>query len=82
MCIHNWQLLYDLEMAMETYDCLVLDLEGASDVFALAQRALGSSTKVGQLAVADFFKLDIKSDSEIGLVVRSVPTLSHQGCVS
>ena len=67
---------------METYDCLVLDLEGASDVFALAQRALGSSTKVGQLAVADFFKLDIKSDSEIGLVVSSVPTLSHQGCVS
>ena len=57
---------------METYDCLVLDLEGASDVFALAQRALGSSTKVGQLAVADFFKLDIKSDSEIGLVVFPV----------
>ena len=57
---------------MDTYDCLVLDLEGASDVFTLAQRALGSSTKVGHLAVADFFKLDIKSDSEIGLVVFPV----------
>jgi len=54
---------------METYDCLVLDLEGASDVFALAQRALGDSAQVGRLAVADLFKLDIKADSEIGLVV-------------
>ena len=57
---------------METYDCLVLDLEGASDVFALAQRALGDSAQVGRLAVADFFTLDIKADSEIGLVVFPV----------
>ena len=57
---------------METYDCLVLDLEGASDVLALAQRALGDSAQVGRLAVADFFTLDIKADSEIGLVVFPV----------
>ena len=57
---------------METFDCLVLDLEGHADVLALAQRALGSSAKVGRLAVDDFFKLDVKGESEIGLVVFPV----------
>jgi len=43
-----------VEIAVETFDCLVLDLEGFADVFALTQRALGSSAKVGRLAVDDF----------------------------
>ena len=57
---------------METFDCLVLDLEGYEEVFALVQRALGGSARVGRLAVDDFFKLAVKEDSEIGLVVFPV----------
>ena len=57
---------------METFDCLVLDLEGCSDVLALTQRALGSSAKVGPVAVDDFSRLDIKEESEIGLVIFPV----------
>ena len=57
---------------MENFDCLVLDLEGYAEVFALTQSALGNSAKVGRLAVDDFFKLAVKEESEIGLVVFPV----------
>ena len=62
---------------METFDCLVLDLEGYEEVFALVQRALGGSARVGRLAVDDFFKLAVKEDSEIGLVVFPVNRLAN-----
>jgi PAS domain-containing protein len=53
---------------METHECMVLNIRATTDVFELVRQALGGITEVGCIEASDFASIEIRENSEIGLV--------------
>ena len=53
---------------METHECMVLNISASTDVFELVRQALGGITEVGCIEANDFESIEIRENSEIGLV--------------